>query len=78
MNEQEAIELALVALGKSRSSFGAKPIRAFHRQRHMSRGKSRSGWVVTVALDVPEGFEPDSLHVEIYDDTSEVHVLRSY
>jgi hypothetical protein len=42
----------------------------------MRLGKNRSGWVVSFRLDVPQGFEPDQVYVEVYEPDGEVNVPR--
>ena len=74
MTESEAIALALSTLSADGTGIGQGMPHAHRKDRHMRLGKNRSGWVVSVPLDVPRGFEPDLIFVEIYDDTGEVNI----
>ena len=63
MTETEAITIALSALSRDGISAGKKPVGAI---RYALR--NGSGWLVHVPLDVPEGFEPSDVMVEVYPD----------
>ena len=74
MTEYEAIYAALEALSAMGTSVGSKAVRALRKNSHMRLGQKREGWLVVVPLDVPVGFEPDSIHVEVYEPDGEVHI----
>lgn len=74
MTETEAIEIALAALRKRGTSIGKGPVGATRDERHMEFGRNRKGWVVSLPLDVPESFEPNRIHVEVYEPDGAVNI----
>ena len=74
MTKEQAIQAALAALRARKMAIGPKPVDAIYKDRHMRLGKGRRGWLVIVPLNVPACFEPDSLHVEVYEPDGEVFI----
>ena len=74
MTEQEAINFALEGLRVQGTSVGSRPVYAIRKERHMRLGKNRSGWLVVVPLAVPDSFDPNAIHVEVYDPDGEIYI----
>ncbi len=74
ITEQDAIRLAVEALQSQGTAFAVGRVRAIRKERHMRRGKNRCGWLVVVPLNVPYGFEPNTIDVEVYEPGGEIHI----
>lgn len=72
MTKEDAINLALEALRATQTAIGAKPVQAYRIEPRMRLRKNSEGWMAVVPLDVPFGFEPDMIHVEVYEPDGEV------
>jgi hypothetical protein len=76
ISDDELIRIALSAIGDFQQGVVLPPLGVLYVKRHMSLGKNRSGWVITFKLDVPSGFEPDLLFVEVYEDDLTTFIPR--
>jgi len=74
LNQDEAIRRALQEVKARGSAIAREPPTATFKEGGMRPGDNRSGWLVVFRLDVPEGFTPNLLHVEIYEPDGEVCV----
>ena len=74
ISEVEAIRIAVEEVTRLKSNIKPDEPKAIYKQRHMRLGKNRSGWLVIFQLDVPPGFVPDRLYVEVYESNGEVYV----
>jgi hypothetical protein len=74
MNQEQAIKIALAALRDQKTTIGSRPVTAIYKERHMRLGKNRNGWLVSVPLNVPANFEPDTIDVEVYEPDGEVYI----
>lgn len=70
-NEAEAIALEVLRERKTRIRNG--PVWS-HRFESGERHDSRSGWVVSVPLDVPDGWEEDCIRVEVFEPDGEINI----
>jgi len=70
-NEAEEIAIAMLCERKTRTRSGPVWSRRFEAG---ERRDPRSGWVVSVPLDVPEGWEPDEIYVEVFEPNGEVNI----
>jgi hypothetical protein len=70
----EAVQIAMKEVVRLGCHIAQDEPQVIYKQRHMRLGTNRSGWLVIFRLNVPEGFEPDRLHVEVYETDGEVHV----
>ena len=76
MTREQAIEIALNHLRGVRTRIKDYPPCAFLKERDMRGGDDLRGWVVIVPLDVPFGFEPNEIHVEVYEPDGGIFVPR--
>lgn len=70
-DEAEAITLAVLRERKTRTRSGPVWSRRFEAgERH----DPRSGWEVSVPLDVPDGWEEDRITVEVFEPDGEINI----
>jgi hypothetical protein len=68
VTELEAIELAKKALKRRGTPVRNEPFRASRLE-----GR-RPGWLIVVPLDVPVGFEPNKLFVEVFESDGTISI----
>lgn len=68
INETQAIELAREEASARRCRLGPAAPTIIRKDRHMRLDRKSSGWVIVFALDVPQGLEPNTVVIEVYDD----------
>ena len=77
MDKEEAINLALKEMRKFNEHAPISKIDAYYEKRHMSKGKGKSGWVITVSLDSP-GIDPAQSLFEVYENSNEVILISGH
>ena len=73
MTQQEAEEIALVCLRDRKTRIRPGPVWS-HWLEAGERSDPRSCWVVSVQLDVPEGFEEDRISVVVFEPDGEIYI----
>ena len=68
MTDEEIISIAISALKGDKKGVNLSTAHVRYQKRHMSLDRNRSGWIVSFSLDVPKGFEPNLLQIEVYED----------
>jgi hypothetical protein len=76
MTNEEIISIALSALHGDQKGVDVSTANVRHQKRHMSLDRNRTGWVVSIRLDVPDGFEPNVLQIEVCEDDMSTHMPR--
>ena len=76
MTDEEIISTALSALHGDQKGVDVSTAHVRYQKRHMSLSRNRSGWIVSFRLDVPDGFEPNLLQIEVYEDDMSTHIPR--
>lgn len=74
INEKKAIELANLALRENDYRIRLKTLDVSYRERSLSIGEERKGWVICYELDVPQSFEPSIVFVHVSDPDGKVHI----
>lgn len=77
IEEDVAKQMAYDALVESGSKCHGRYSDATRIDSNMRLGKQLSGWLIYFKLDIPEGFEPDYIFVEVYDN-GRVHIPEIY
>lgn len=68
INEAQAIELARQEASAREYRIGSADPVVIRKERHMRLNRNSPGWVIVFDLDVPQGLEPNSVMIEVYDD----------
>ena len=76
MTNEEITRAALSAFDSQPHELILPPVAISYMKRHMSLDKKKSGWVVTFKLNVPEGWEPNLLQVEVYEEDGSTHIPK--
>ncbi|POD93106.1 hypothetical protein BV924_18045 [Pectobacterium odoriferum] len=69
-----AILLAANALSSNNIKYMPGSLDAVYMTKHRFSDGHRKGWVVSARLNVPEGFEPNMVFVEVSDPSGEVYM----
>lgn len=68
ISETQAIELAREEAYSHRYRIGSADPAVIRKDRYMRLDRNASGWLIVFDLDVPQGIEPNSVMIEVYDD----------
>ncbi len=74
ITEDNAKELAIIELEKQGFEFIKNSADAFYRDRKLSVGIEKKGWVVSFLLRVPETMEPNMVYVHVSDPDGKIYV----
>ena len=67
MDIQQAIDIANRYVKENKFHLKNGPFAAIEGRDLLTLGKDKTGWRVLYKLDIPEGIEPDTMTVEVYD-----------
>ncbi len=74
LNEEKAIQLAIAKLRNDGFDFIEESGKALYRERKLSIGAERKGWVVSFDLNAPETMEPNMVFVHVSDPEGELYI----
>ncbi|MEY8240778.1 MAG: hypothetical protein RPT25_10565 [Cycloclasticus sp.] len=74
LNEEKAIQLAIKKLQESGFDFVEDSAKALYRNRKLSVGAQKKGWVVSCDLNVPQSMEPDMVFVHVSDPEGDIYI----
>lgn len=74
LNEKKAVTLANRALTENGFDILENTLDVSYRQRGLSIGIEKKGWVVCYDLNVPSSFEPSLVFVHVSDPDGEVNI----
>lgn len=68
ISETHAIERAREEASSRQYRIGSADPAVIRKDRHMRLDRNAPGWLIVFDLDVPQGLEPNSVMIEVYDD----------
>lgn len=74
LDEKKAIQLAIEKLNEDNFEFKDSSAKALYRDRKLSVGAEKKGWVVSFDLNVPKTMEPNMVFVHVSDPEGEVYI----
>lgn len=74
LNEEKAIKLAIKELQENGFDFIEGTAKALYRDRKLSVGAQKKGWVVSCDLNVPQFMEPNLVFVHVSDPEGDINI----
>ncbi|CCN69731.1 hypothetical protein [Vibrio nigripulchritudo] len=74
INENKATQLAIEKLRDEGFEFAQDSAKVLYRERKLSIGTEKKGWVVSFDLNVPETMEPSMVFVHVSDPDGKLYI----